>query len=66
MMHGMRRIANTSDERARDSSQVVMRLLRYLRPYWPAVLGALILVLINAGTQALGPFLVGRAIDEYQ
>jgi ATP-binding cassette subfamily B protein/subfamily B ATP-binding cassette protein MsbA len=65
MMHGMRRIASTSDERAKDRSQVVIRLVRNLRPYWPAVLGAMILVLINAGTQAIGPFLVGRAIDEF-
>lgn len=65
MMHGMRRIASSSDERAKDRSQVMLRLLKYLRPYWPAVLGAMVLVLINAGTQALGPYLVGRAIDEF-
>lgn len=65
MMHGMRRIASTSDEKAKDNSQVVIRLISYLQPYWPAVLGAMVLVLLNAGTQALGPFLIGRAIDEF-
>lgn len=65
MMHGMRRVAESSDERAKDQSKVVLRLVRYLKPYWPAVFGALILTLINAATQGIGPFLVGRAIDVF-
>lgn len=65
MMHGMRRVAESSDERAKDQSKVVLRLVRYLKPYWPAVFGALIFTLINAATQGIGPFLVGRAIDEF-
>ena len=65
MRHGMQRIAEAPDEHAKNRSKVVARLVRYLKPYWPAVFGALILVLINAGTQAAGPFLIGRAIDEF-
>lgn len=65
MMHGMQRIARTSDERAENRSEVVIRLIRYLRPYWFPVLGALIFTLVNAATQGLAPFLVGRAIDEF-
>jgi ATP-binding cassette subfamily B protein/subfamily B ATP-binding cassette protein MsbA len=65
MMHGMQRIARTSDERAENRSEVVFRLIRYLKPYWFPVLGALIFTLVNAATQGLAPFLVGRAIDEF-
>ena len=66
MMHGgMRRIAELPEESIQNPGQVVFRLIRYLRRYWIVVLGALLLVLINAGTQALGPFLIGRAIDTF-
>lgn len=63
--HGMRRVAESADEKARDRGEVVSRLVRYLRPYWAAVLAAFFLVLVNAGTQAAGPFLIGRSIDLY-
>lgn len=63
MGHGMRRIAESSDEKAQNQGRVVRRLLGYLKPYWPWVTGSLVLILINAGTQALGPFLIGRATD---
>lgn len=65
MMHGMQRIARTSDERAENRSEVVLRLIRYLKPYSFPVLGALFFTLVNAATQGLAPFLVGRAIDEF-
>jgi len=65
MRHGIQHIAETSEERAKDQSKVISRLLKYLKPYWPAVTGALVLVLINAGTQAMGPLLIGRAIDQF-
>lgn len=65
MMHGMRRVVQTTDEVAEDRSRVVARLIGYLRPYWLAVAGAFVLVLVNAGSQAAGPYLMGRAIDEF-
>ena len=65
MRHGMQHIAETSEEHAKDQSKVISRLLKYLKPYWLAVSGALVLVLINAGTQAMGPLLIGRAIDQF-
>ena len=65
MMHGMQRIASTSDEHAENRSEVVFRLISYLKPYWLTVMGALIFTLVNAATQGLAPFLVGRAIDEF-
>jgi ATP-binding cassette, subfamily B, multidrug efflux pump len=65
MMHGMRRLAQASDEAAHDRSRVIARLVKYLKPYWAAVLGAFLLILVNAGSQAAGPLLVGRAIDSF-
>jgi len=65
MRHGMQHIGESSDEHAKDQSKVISRLLKYLKPYWLAVSGALVLVMINAGTQAMGPLLIGRAIDRY-
>lgn len=63
MRHGMRRIAETEEERAENQGQVVVRLLCLLKPYWPAVMGAFLLIIINAGSSALGPVLIGRATD---
>lgn len=66
MMHGgIRRIAQMEGETAENQSRVIIRLVRYLFPYWPWVLGALILTVVNAGSQAAGPFLIGRAIDDF-
>jgi ATP-binding cassette, subfamily B, multidrug efflux pump len=66
MMHGgMARIAEIPEEKARDRGQVVLRLVRYLRPYWVPVTLSFVLILINAGTQAAGPYLIGRAIDVF-
>jgi ATP-binding cassette subfamily B multidrug efflux pump len=66
MMHGgIRRIDQMEGETAENRSRVIIRLVRYLIPYWPWVLGALTLTMINAGSQAAGPFLIGRAIDKF-
>jgi ATP-binding cassette subfamily B multidrug efflux pump len=63
MMHGMRRIAETEEEKAQNTGKVVWRLVKYLAPYKKYVFAALIFVLINAAAQGLGPMLIGRAVD---
>ena len=64
MMHGgIQAIANAPQERATRSGAVLRRLLRYLRPFAKELIFVLGLVLISAATQALGPYLIGRAID---
>lgn len=63
--HAMQRVARSEDERAKDRGKVLRRLLGYMRPYWLAVVGALLLTMINAASQAAGPFLIGRAVDEF-
>ena len=46
-------------------SPTTRRLLGELRPYRRALLLILLLVLLGAGAQAAGPWLIGRAIDRY-
>jgi ABC-type multidrug transport system fused ATPase/permease subunit len=56
-------MAELPQERAERSSLVLRRLLTYLQPYWKQLLVVLALTIIGAATQALGPYLIGRAID---
>jgi ATP-binding cassette subfamily B protein/subfamily B ATP-binding cassette protein MsbA len=64
MMHGgIQAIANAPQERATQSGVVLRRLLVYLRPFAKELVFVLGLVLVSAATQALGPYLIGRAID---
>ncbi len=63
--HAMRRVAQSEEEKAKDRGKVVRRLVQYLKPYWVAVLAAFMLTLVNAGAQAAGPFLIGRAVDVF-
>jgi ATP-binding cassette subfamily B multidrug efflux pump len=63
MRSGIQAIAEAPQERASQGSQVLRRLLGYLRPYWQALLLVLALTIVGAAAQALGPYLIGRAID---
>ena len=45
-------------------AQLMRRLLRYLRPYWWVVAGAITLLVSAAGLQIVGPWLVQVALDE--
>ena len=55
----------TADERDPRTGAVLRRLAGYLRPYRRSLLGVLALVVAGAAVQALGPALIGRAIDAY-
>ena len=53
-----------ADEQQRiQSGKLLLRLLRYLAPFRLQLLGALILIIITALVQALGPALIAHAID---
>ncbi|MBN2500068.1 MAG: ABC transporter ATP-binding protein [Anaerolineales bacterium] len=56
---------NTEEEKAANNMAVVRRLVQYLKPYWLSVLGAFVMILVTAFSQAIGPLLIGRAIDEF-
>jgi ATP-binding cassette subfamily B multidrug efflux pump len=63
MMHMLQRVAELPQEQAEQRGAVARRLLGYLRPYWRRLLAILVLVVIAAASQALGPLLIGVAID---
>ena len=46
-----------------QSGALLLRLLRYLTPFRLQLMGALVLVIITALVQAIGPALIARAID---
>jgi ATP-binding cassette subfamily B protein len=46
-------------------SRLMRRLVGYLRPYWPAVLLAFVLILFESAIEAVFPLLTKTAIDEY-
>lgn len=56
-------MAELPQERAARGNLVLRRLLTYLQPYWKQLLVVLALTIIGAATQAIGPYLIGRAID---
>ncbi len=65
MMQGgpMRQLAESTEEKAKNSRQVVGRMVRLLQPYWGWVAAAMGLVLVSAAAQGAGPVLIGRAVD---
>ena len=46
-------------------SRLMRRLLRYVRPYRSAVVGAIVLLLLTSLASLVGPYLVRIAIDEH-
>ncbi len=65
MMHGYRRVLELDEGHAHNKGAVVVRLTGYLKPFWPYLTLILILVVINAISFAAGPFLIGKAIDQF-
>ncbi len=57
-------MASTPRERAEDRGETARRLLGELGPYRRSLALALVLVAIGALSQAGGPWLIGRAIDQ--
>lgn len=64
MMHGgLQAMANLPQEKATETWAVLRRLLAYLKPFRVQLGYILVLVIISATAQALGPYLIGQAID---
>lgn len=51
--------------KASNSAAVARRLLSYFWPFWRRLLVVLMLTLATAAASAIGPFLIGVAIDQY-
>jgi ATP-binding cassette subfamily B multidrug efflux pump len=52
-------------ERAKDTRTTLRRLWEYLKHQWVGLIGTAVLVAVTTGGELLGPYLMGRAIDEY-
>ncbi|QIN79289.1 ATP-binding cassette domain-containing protein [Rubrobacter marinus] len=62
-MRSIESIAGASRERAGDRGATLRRLLSELGPHGGELALAFVLIVIGAGAQAGGPYLIGRAID---
>lgn len=64
MHHGIRGMADLPEGTATNSAQSAKRLAAYLAPYWRTLVGILFLSILGAAMMALGPMLIGRAVDD--
>jgi len=66
MFHGpMRHLRDGREEKAHDTSNTLRRLSVYLKPYWLGLLGVFVLLVLDTLLQLAGPFLIGRAVDQF-
>ena len=69
MFHGpggpFRRLAGVEEKKVRDTRRTLQRMLGYLRPFWARVILVMALVAANALLRLAGPYLIGRAVDQF-
>jgi ABC-type multidrug transport system fused ATPase/permease subunit len=61
---GVLRAFGSKETAGKISGRVLFRLLPFLKPHWPAMVLATILMLVAAGGNLLAPYLTKVAIDE--
>lgn len=61
----LQRLIEMPEERAKDRAATARRLLRYVAPYKREVMLVLLLVIAASATQALGPAIIGYAVDHF-
>ena len=61
---GTLRSFGSKEAEGRISGRVLLRLLRFVVPYWPQMLAATALMLISTGGGLLAPYLIKVAIDD--
>ena len=61
----MHRMATTREEKAHDTGGTLRRLGGYLKPHWLPLLGVGALLILGTLLQLAGPYLIGRAIDQF-
>lgn len=64
MWRGIQGVAELPEGKAANSSATIRRLWRYLAPHSRAIVGILLLSMLNAAVQATAPVLIGRAVDD--
>ncbi len=65
MMHGHRGAASEPPPRAQNVRATLKRLADYLKPHGGLLLIAGVMMVLNSLFQILGPYLTGRAVDEF-
>jgi ATP-binding cassette subfamily B multidrug efflux pump len=60
----MRMAAETAEERARHGGATARRLVGEVAPYRSRLLIGFVFIVVGAVAQAIGPYLIGRAIDQ--
>ncbi len=60
-----RRMFGNETSKPRSVGPTLRRLAAYFRPYWLLLVGAVVLMLLNAWVQVYTPQLVGQAVDCY-
>ena len=63
MRQALESMASGGTERATDRRTPARRLIAELRPFQSRIVAALGLIVLSAGAQAVGPLIIGRAID---
>ena len=61
----MRHMRQAREEKAQDTGQTLRRLAVYFRSYRLPLVGVAILIVLDTLLQLAGPYLIGRAIDEF-
>ncbi len=62
---GFRRMAGLEEKKAHDTRRALRRMLEYLRPFWARGILVMVLVVVSALLQLAGPYLIGRAVDQF-
>jgi len=63
--HGPRAIMEREVSKPKNASETLRRFASYFRPFWPAMLLAVALVVVSTWTQVTAPDLLGQAVDCY-
>ena len=64
MMHGLRRLANTADEKPNITWPLIKRVFGYARPYRFKLITMLVLILAGSGLSLLTPLIFREMIDK--
>ncbi|BAM00273.1 MULTISPECIES: ABC transporter ATP-binding protein [Caldilinea] len=65
MIGGPRGMLEQEVSKPRSVSRTLGRLAGYFKPYWAALIGVVVLMLVNAWVQVITPELLGQAVDCY-
>lgn len=65
MIGGPRGLLEQEVSKPRSVGRTLGRLASYFKPFWLALVGVLLLMVVNAWVQVITPELLGQAVDCY-